>query len=161
MCGKQAEKIGRAYELAEKIGCPVVGIFDSNGGKLDNGIESVSAFSQLINFSNLLEKRYFKLLQSERYTLHRLKEIWIYMMENYPEEKKILKAVKKDANLDMNKLVDYLGGKDNIINAECNMSRFKVILKDVSIVDKPAIQKLSPVIPHSINISINKQYVYL
>ncbi len=54
MCGKQAEKIGRAYELAEKIGCPVVGIFDSNGGKLDNGIESVSAFSQLINFSNRL-----------------------------------------------------------------------------------------------------------
>ena len=30
----------------------------------------------------------------------------------------------------------------NIINAECNMSRFKVILKDVSLVNKDAIQKL-------------------
>ncbi len=54
MCKKQAEKILRAYELAEKIGCPVVGIFDSNGGKLDNGIEAVTAFSQLINASNRL-----------------------------------------------------------------------------------------------------------
>ena len=54
----------------------------------------------------------------------------------------VLKAGKKDAHLEMNKLVDYLGGKDNIISTETNMSRFKVTLKDVSIVDKEAIQKL-------------------
>ena len=54
----------------------------------------------------------------------------------------VLKVNKKDFSSEFNKLVKYLGGKDNIINAECNMSRFKVILKDVSIVDKPAIQKL-------------------
>lgn len=50
--------------------------------------------------------------------------------------------MKKDFNIEANKLIGYLGGKDNIINAECNMSRFKVILKDISIVDKDAIEKL-------------------
>ena len=54
----------------------------------------------------------------------------------------ILKVNKKDFNIEANKLITYLGGKDNIINAECNMSRLKVILKDVSIVDKDGIQKL-------------------
>ncbi len=54
----------------------------------------------------------------------------------------ILKATKKDAHLEMNKLLEYLGGKDNIVNTETNMSRFKVELKDISIVDKDAIQKL-------------------
>ena len=54
----------------------------------------------------------------------------------------ILKATKKDANLDFNKLVDYLGGKDNIINTEINMSRFKLTLKDVSKANKEGIQKL-------------------
>lgn len=54
----------------------------------------------------------------------------------------VVKVNKKDFSSEVNKLVKYLGGKDNIINAECNMSRFKVILKDISIVDKPAIQKL-------------------
>ena len=54
----------------------------------------------------------------------------------------ILKANKKDAGLDFNKLAEYLGGKDNIINAECNMSRLKVILKNVSLANKEGIQKL-------------------
>ena len=54
----------------------------------------------------------------------------------------IVKLNKKDFNLEANKLITYLGGKDNIINAEANMSRFKVILKDVSKADKDAIQKL-------------------
>ena len=54
----------------------------------------------------------------------------------------VIKLNKKDFSSEVNKLIKYLGGKDNIINAECNMSRFKVILKDVSIVDKNGIQKL-------------------
>ncbi len=54
----------------------------------------------------------------------------------------VLKANKKDFNIEANKLVEYLGGKDNILNMEVNMSRFKVTLKDVSIVNKEAIQKL-------------------
>lgn len=54
----------------------------------------------------------------------------------------IIKLSKRDFNIEANKLIGYLGGKENIINAECNMSRFKVILHDVSKVDKDAIQKL-------------------
>ena len=54
----------------------------------------------------------------------------------------ILKATKKDAGLDFNKLVELLGGKDNIISTETNMARFKVTLKDVSKANKEGIQKL-------------------
>ena len=54
----------------------------------------------------------------------------------------IVKMHKKNFDIEANKLINYLGGKDNIINAECNMSRFKVILKDVTLVDKDAILKL-------------------
>ncbi len=54
----------------------------------------------------------------------------------------IIKLTKRDFNVEANKLITYLGGKDNIINTEYNMSRFKVILKDVSKADKEAIQKL-------------------
>lgn len=54
----------------------------------------------------------------------------------------ILKSMKKDAHLELNKLVDYLGGKDNIIKTEYNLSRFKVTLKDISLANKEAIQKL-------------------
>ncbi|MEG1495102.1 MAG: PTS transporter subunit EIIB [Bacilli bacterium] len=54
----------------------------------------------------------------------------------------ILKANRKDAHLEMNKLLDYLGGKDNILETETNLSRFKVTLKDISLVNKDAIQKL-------------------
>ena len=54
----------------------------------------------------------------------------------------ILKSMKKDAHIELNKLVEYLGGKDNIIKTEHNLSRFKVTLKDVNIVNKEAIQKL-------------------
>ena len=54
----------------------------------------------------------------------------------------VLKANKKDFKIEANKLVEYLGGKDNILNMEVNMSRFKVTLKDVKIVNKDAIQKL-------------------
>ena len=54
----------------------------------------------------------------------------------------ILKANKKDANLDFNKLVEALGGKENIVKTEINLSRFKVTLKDVTKANKEAIQKL-------------------
>lgn len=54
----------------------------------------------------------------------------------------ILKSMRKDAHLELNKLVEYLGGKDNIISTETSLSRFKVTLKDVNLVNKEAIQKL-------------------
>lgn len=54
----------------------------------------------------------------------------------------VLKLNKKDFKLEENKLLNYLGGKDNIINAECNLSRFKVILRDVTLANKDGIQRL-------------------
>ena len=54
----------------------------------------------------------------------------------------ILKLNKKDIKLDMNKLVEYLGGKDNIISSEVNLSRFIVSVKNVDRVDKEAIISL-------------------
>ena len=54
----------------------------------------------------------------------------------------ILKANKKDAGLDFNKLVEYLGGKDNIISYEVNNSRFTVTLKDINLANKYAIGKM-------------------
>lgn len=54
----------------------------------------------------------------------------------------IVKLNHKNFNLEINKLVQYLGGKDNILDTEVSVSRFKVTLKDVSIVDKEGIQKL-------------------
>ena len=54
----------------------------------------------------------------------------------------VIKLSKRDFRIEANKLITYLGGKDNIVSAECNMSRFKVILKDISIVDKDSIEKL-------------------
>ena len=54
----------------------------------------------------------------------------------------VLKLSKRDFRIEANKLIGYLGGKDNIVSAESNMSRFKVILKDISLVDKDAIEKL-------------------
>ena len=54
----------------------------------------------------------------------------------------IIKLKQKNFSSEVNKLIQYLGGKDNIVNAEVNMSRFKVILKDVSLVNKDGITSL-------------------
>ncbi len=54
----------------------------------------------------------------------------------------VLKSMKKDAHLEINKLIDYLGGRDNIVSSDYNLSRFIVTLRDTSKVNKEAIQKL-------------------
>lgn len=54
----------------------------------------------------------------------------------------IMKSNKKDLKLELNKLVEYLGGKDNIVETEVEMSRFKVTLKDISKANKEGIIKL-------------------
>ncbi len=54
----------------------------------------------------------------------------------------IIKSNKKDFKLEMNKLVECLGGKDNILETEVEMSRFKVTLKDTTKADKEGIVKL-------------------
>ena len=54
----------------------------------------------------------------------------------------IVKSKQKDFRLEANKLIEYLGGKDNIISYETNKSRFIVTLNDTSVVNKDGIQKL-------------------
>lgn len=54
----------------------------------------------------------------------------------------IVKSKQKDFRLEANKLIEYLGGKDNIISYETNKSRFIVTLNDTSIVNKEGIQKI-------------------
>ncbi len=54
----------------------------------------------------------------------------------------VIKMNRKDFSLEINKLIQYLGGKDNIIDSQINLSRLKVTLKDMSKVNKEGIQKL-------------------
>ncbi len=54
----------------------------------------------------------------------------------------IVRSKKKDFKIEANKLVEYLGGKNNIISYEVNKSRFTVLLKNVEIVNKEGIQKM-------------------
>ena len=54
----------------------------------------------------------------------------------------IVKMNKKDLKLELNKLVELLGGKENILDTEVEMSRFKVTLKDVTKANKEGIIKL-------------------
>ncbi len=58
---------------------------------------------ELIEFTEKLFKNYFELLNSDMYTLHKLKEIWVYIMQEHEECKKITKAIKKS-----NKVSDLL-----------------------------------------------------
>lgn len=54
----------------------------------------------------------------------------------------VIKMSKKDVKIELNKLVELLGGKDNILDTEVEMSRFKVTLKDISRANKEGIMKL-------------------
>jgi len=54
----------------------------------------------------------------------------------------IVRMNKKDYKYQINKLIQYLGGKDNIVSVEDNQSRLKIEVKDVGVVNKEAIQKL-------------------
>lgn len=54
----------------------------------------------------------------------------------------IVRSKKKDFKIEANKLVEYLGGKNNIISYEVNKSRFVVTLRDTEVVNKEAIQKM-------------------
>ena len=54
----------------------------------------------------------------------------------------VIKMNRKDFSVEINKLIQYLGGKDNIIDSQINLSRLKVTLKDMNKVNKEGIQKL-------------------
>ena len=55
---------------------------------------------ELSEFTKKLSERYLSVLGSEVFTLHKLKEVWVYAIRNFPDEKKISKAVKKATSLD-------------------------------------------------------------
>ncbi len=54
----------------------------------------------------------------------------------------IRKLISRNFVVETNKLVNYLGGKENIVDVQSNMSRLIVTLRDTTKVNKEAIQKL-------------------
>ena len=53
----------------------------------------------------------------------------------------VIKSGKKDFKIEANKLVELLGRKKNIVSVDAWMSRFKVILNDLSLANKEGIKK--------------------
>ncbi|MCC8016542.1 MAG: carboxyl transferase [Clostridiales bacterium] len=47
----QCAKIKKVYNLAAKTGCPIVGIYDSNGMKLTEGFEALNAYGEIVKAS--------------------------------------------------------------------------------------------------------------
>ena len=47
----QCAKIKKIYDLALKTGCPVIGVYDSNGVKLTEGFEVMNAYGELVKAS--------------------------------------------------------------------------------------------------------------
>lgn len=54
----------------------------------------------------------------------------------------ITRSKRKDFKVEANKLVTYLGGKENIANYEVNHSRFIATLNNMELVNKDAILKM-------------------
>ena len=52
MTAAQAKKIKKIYETAAKVGAPVVGIYDSKGAVVTEGVKVLTAYSELIGLSN-------------------------------------------------------------------------------------------------------------
>ena len=73
-----------------------------------NGGKAVMT-EELLEFSRKLAKSYNDHLDAPVFTLHKMKEVWLFMMENYPEETKILKAVRK-----ANKLHELMNAVENL-----------------------------------------------
>ncbi len=65
--------------------------------------------AELVEFSRLLEKRYLELFNSECNVLHKLKEMWVHSGENFPDNPKIVKAIKKAGRLtELNSAINAL-----------------------------------------------------
>ncbi len=47
-------KIKKIYDLAYKTGAPVVGIYDSNGAAVAEGLDAMAAYGEMLNLSNSL-----------------------------------------------------------------------------------------------------------
>jgi len=44
---KHAEKICKIMDMAKKIGCPIIGIIDSGGARIDEGVHALSGYGQI------------------------------------------------------------------------------------------------------------------
>jgi len=55
---------------------------------------------ELILFSESLVENYRRAFQSDVFTMHKMKELWAMIMQNFPDEKKIAKAIKKANGVD-------------------------------------------------------------
>lgn len=44
---RHAEKICKIMDLAAKVGCPIIGIIDSGGARIDEGVHALSGFGQI------------------------------------------------------------------------------------------------------------------
>ena len=54
MSKAQAAKLEKLYELALKTGAPVVGIYDSCGARVDEGVDMLQSYGKLLNLSGKL-----------------------------------------------------------------------------------------------------------
>lgn len=50
----QGSKLKKVYELASKTGAPVVGIYDSNGAALDEGLDAMAAYGDMLLYTSSL-----------------------------------------------------------------------------------------------------------
>lgn len=54
MSRAQAEKLNKIYDLAVKTGNPVIGLYDSNGARLNEGVDMLAGYGNILNsISNL------------------------------------------------------------------------------------------------------------
>lgn len=54
MSKAQASKIKKTYQLALKSGCPIIGIYDSIGGRLNEGADMLAAYGEILLSANNL-----------------------------------------------------------------------------------------------------------
>ena len=55
--------------------------------------------SEMIEFTEILQQKYNAILSSDKFTMHKLKEIWLFMMWNFPKEEKVIKTVRRTEKL--------------------------------------------------------------
>ena len=54
MSKAQAAKLAKLYDLALKTGTPVIGLYDSIGARISEGIEMMTAYGEVLNYSGKL-----------------------------------------------------------------------------------------------------------
>ena len=64
---------------------------------------------EFLLFTERLAQNYMEVLKSETFTLHKLKEVWFYMMQSFGDSKKTAKKLKK-----AQKLNDFLGALNEL-----------------------------------------------